>query len=164
RMRTIISKPRTPGKHPALMFIQGFSPISYDNALSSADPDLQILFDFANRGYVTLRVEKPGVGDSEGGPFAQLDYTTELDIYRQALKQFKSLDDVDPDNVFIFGPSMGGAFGPMVACEIPVKGMAMYGICARTWHEYFLDILRYQNLLSGASYSDVDDTVRQGGR
>jgi pimeloyl-ACP methyl ester carboxylesterase len=111
-----------------------------------------------------MRVEKPGVGDSEGGPFATLDYTTELDIYRQALKQLKSLDYVDTDNVFIFGHSMGGAFGPMIACEIPVKGLAMYGIAARTWHEYLLDTLRYQTLLSGGSYSDIDDLVRKSSR
>ncbi len=45
----------------------------------------------------------------EGGPFADLDYTTELDIYRQALKQLKESAGVDAGNVFIFGHSMGGA-------------------------------------------------------
>ena len=29
-----------------------------------------MLADFAKSGFVTIRVEKPGVGDSEGGPFA----------------------------------------------------------------------------------------------
>lgn len=61
---------------------------------------------------MTLRIEKPGVGDSEGGPFAELDFTTELDIYRQALKQLKEQPEVDAEHVFIFGHSMGGAFGP----------------------------------------------------
>lgn len=169
RMRTIISKPKTPGKHPALMFIQGFAGISYDYFLDSPVGDglrldAPILSAFANGGFVTMRVEKPGVGDSEGGPFANVDFITELDIYRQALKQLKGLDYVDADNVFIFGHSMGGAFGPMVASEIPVKGMVMYGISARTFHEYLLDNIRYQGLLSGASYADIDDQVRQGSR
>lgn len=164
RMRTIITKPRSPGKHPAFMFIQGFAPISYDYNLDGPGLDAPILFGFAKSGFVTMRVDKPGVGDSEGGPFAQLDFVTELDIYRQALKQLKGLDDVDPDNVFIFGHSMGGAFGPIVASENPVKGLAMYGIEARTWHEYLLDTVRYQTLLAGASYGAVDDTVRKSSR
>jgi pimeloyl-ACP methyl ester carboxylesterase len=164
RMRTIISKPRAPGRHPALLFIQGFAPISYDYNLDGPGLDAPILYDFAKSGFVTLRVDKPGVGDSEGGPFAKVDFVTELDIYRQALLQLKGLGEVDPDNVFIFGHSMGGAFGPVVASEIPVKGMVMYGIEARTWHEYLLDIVRYQGLLGGASYSDVDDSVRRGSR
>ncbi len=44
---------------------------------------------------------------------------------------------------------MGGAFGPMIAAENPVKGLAVYGVAARTWFEYLLDTLRYQGLVAG---------------
>jgi pimeloyl-ACP methyl ester carboxylesterase len=164
RMRTIISKPKVPGRHPALMLIQGYSPISYDYDLNGPGLDAPVLYEFARWGFVTMRVEKPGVGDSEGGPFGQVDFVTELDIYRQALLQLKSLDDVDTGNVFIFGHSMGGAFGPIVASEIPVRGIAVYGIEARTWHEYLLDTVRYQGLLAGSTYGYLDEAVRQGSR
>ncbi|QYK54236.1 MAG: PDZ domain-containing protein [Fimbriimonadaceae bacterium] len=169
RMRTIITKPKKPGKHPALMFIQGFSPVSYDYTLETATGDVAtldgpILYDFANSGFVTLRIEKPGVGDSEGGPFAPMDYITELDIYRQALIQLKEFEGVDKDNVFIFGHSMGGAFGPMIAAENPVKGIAVYGVASRTWFEYLVDIMRYQTLVAGASYEEADEAARQGTR
>lgn len=169
RMRTIITTPKKPGKHPALFFIQGFSPISYDYTLETATGDVTsldgpILYDFANSGFVTLRIEKPGVGDSEGGPFAPMDYHTELDIYRQALKQLKAHGSVEADNVFIFGHSMGGSFGPMVAAENPVKGIAVYGVAARTWFEYLLDTMRYQGLVGGATFEQADDEARQGAR
>src|SRR5262249_44506039 len=138
KIRTIITHPKKPGKHPGFMFIQGYSPVSYDFTLEGSTGDIStidgpILFEFANSGFVTMRVEKPGVGDSEGGPFAELDFTTELDIYRQALKQLKELSDVDSENVFIFGHSMGGAFGPMIAAENRVKGLVVYGVASRTW-------------------------------
>jgi len=167
RMRTIITKPRTPGKHPGFMFIQGFSPISYDFTLETSTGDVAtmdgpLLFEFAKSGFVTLRVEKPGVGDSEGGPFAEMDYTSELDIYRQALKQLKEQSEVDTDNVFIFGHSMGGAFGPMIAAENPVRGLAVYGVASRTWYEYLLDTIRYQGLVAGESFENTDEKVRQG--
>ncbi len=169
KMRTIITRPKTAGKHPGFFFIQGFSPISYDFKLEGSTGDVTtldgpLLYHFANSGYVTMRVEKPGVGDSEGGPFAELDYTTELDIYRQALKQLKEEKSVDQDNVFIFGHSMGGAFGPMVACENPVKGIVVYGTASRTWFEYLLDTVRYQGLLSGDSFENTDETMRQTSR
>ncbi len=164
RMRTIISRPRDPGRHPAVLFIQGFAPISYDYALDGPGLDAPILLDLARSGFVTMRVEKPGVGDSEGGPFANVDFVTETDVYRQALLQLKGLDSVDPANVFIFGHSMGGAFGPVLASEIPVKGMVVYGIESRTWHEYLLDTVRYQGLLAGKSYAEVDDAVRRNSR
>lgn len=169
RMRTIITVPKKPGKHPALFFIQGFSPISYDFTLETATGDVNsldgpILFEFANSNYVTVRVEKPGVGDSEGGPFETMDFTTELDIYRQAMKQTMGHPAVDKDNVFIFGHSMGGSFGPVVASEFPVKGLAIYGSAMRTWFEYMLDITRYQGLLAGRSAADTDEVMRVSAR
>ena len=67
---------------------------------------------------------------------------TELDIYRQALRQLKETKEVDSGNVFIFGHSMGGGFGPMIAAESRVKGLVVYGVEARTWFEYLLDTIR----------------------
>lgn len=167
KMRTIITVPKKAGKHPGFFFIQGFSPVSYDFTLEGSKGDVTtldgpILFDFANSGFVTMRVEKPGVGDSEGGPFADLDYTTELDIYRQAMKQLRETPGVDGDNIFMFGHSMGGSFGPMIACEFPVKGIAVYGTAGRTWFEYLMDTIRYQGLVAGQSFEVADDEARQG--
>jgi pimeloyl-ACP methyl ester carboxylesterase len=52
------------------------------------------------------------------------------------------IKEVDSGNVFIFGHSMGGAFGPMIAVEDQVKGLVVYGVAARTWFEYILDTVR----------------------
>lgn len=169
RMRTIITKPKKPGKHPGFMFIQGFSPVSYDYVLAKATGDVAtidgpILHAFADAGFVTMRVEKPGVGDSEGGPFAELDYQGEIGIYQQALAQLKSMPEVDADDVFLFGHSMGASFGPMIAAEDPVRGIAVYGGSARTWFEYLLDTIRYQGLVGGESFESTDEKTRQGAR
>jgi hypothetical protein len=95
RMRTIITRPRKEGKYPGFMFIQGFSPVSYDFTLEGSRGDVTtingpLLYEFANSNFVTIRVEKPGVGDSEGGPFADLDFTTELDIYQAIERNARS--------------------------------------------------------------------------
>ncbi|HMS55235.1 MAG TPA: PDZ domain-containing protein [Fimbriimonadaceae bacterium] len=167
RMRTITTSPTKPGRHPAMLFIQGFSPISYDYTLEGSVGDVAtidgpILFEMASSNFVTLRVEKPGVGDSEGGPFADMDFLTEADIYRQAMRQLREMPSVDVNNVFIFGHSMGGSFGPMIACEFPVRGLAVYGTAGRTWFEYLMDTIRYQGLVAGQSYEAADDDARQG--
>ncbi|MFN8219239.1 MAG: PDZ domain-containing protein [Fimbriimonadales bacterium] len=167
RMRTIITTPKKPGKYPAMMFIQGFSPVSYDYKLEGSTGDVTtidgpILFEMANSNFVTIRVDKPGVGDSEGGPFPTMDYKTEYDIYVQTMKQLRGLPGVDTENIFIFGHSMGGSFGPMVACEFPVKGLAVYGTAGRTWFEYLMDTIRYQGIVAGQSYEAADDDARQG--
>ncbi len=164
RMRTLTTHPRKSGKHPALLFIQGYSPVSYDYPLEGPGLDAPILRAFAHADFVTLRVDKPGVGDSEGGPFSEVDFVTEADIYRQALIALRAMPDVDTSQVYLFGHSMGGAFGPVIAAEIPVRGIALYGVVGRTWHEYFLDVMRYQNLLARQSYGQIDETVRQASR
>ena len=85
RLRTIVTRPHAPGRHPVLFFIQGQGPVTIDQPLSGPEPYNRILNEFATSGYVTVRVEKPGVGDSEGGPFGEVDFETELDAYRQAM-------------------------------------------------------------------------------
>ncbi len=155
RMRTLITKPKTPGKHPVLFLIGGLGNYSMDSAWGTGAYK-EFIVDFAERDWVTVRVDKPGQGDSEGGPTTEVDYNTELDIYRQALKATKEYDFVDKERVYIFGHSMGGCFGPQVASEIPVKGVAAYGTIYKTWMEYWLENVRRQNTLAGMSDADND--------
>ena len=67
---------------------------------------------------------------------------------------------VDPDNVLIFGHSMGGVMAPLLGAEIPVKGIAVYGTIAKTWTEYILENVRRQMTLVGADFPEIDRTMR----
>jgi len=160
RMRTVASKPKTSGKFPAVLLIQGLGPSVMDVPLTSAGAYSKIMHAFATDGWVTFRVDKPGVGDSEGGPYESVDFNTEMDIYRQSLKRLKELPYVDPDKIFIFGHSMGGAFGPIVASEIKLRGVAVAGTVCKTWTEYFLENTRRQEILAGRSLTAIDATLR----
>jgi pimeloyl-ACP methyl ester carboxylesterase len=159
RLRTVVTRPKRAGKHPALLLIQGLGCFSVDNP-PPGDPYRRILYDFARNGWVTMRVDKPGTGDSEGGPCPDTDFETSLDGFRQALKALKADPAVDADNVFIFGHSMGGVMGPILAGETPVKGLAVYGTVLKSWYEYTLENLRRQLQLAGADFADVDRRVR----
>jgi len=160
RLRTIVTKPHAPGRHPVLFLIPGMGPTRLDEPLTGSTRYSRILHEFAKSGFVTLRIEKPGIGDSEGGPYVDMDFDSELDINRQALLAVKRYDFVDPDQVFIFGHSMGGVFGPIVAAEIPVRGVAVYGTVAKTWFEYFLENTRRQAVLSGQDPVTIDASLR----
>jgi pimeloyl-ACP methyl ester carboxylesterase len=160
RIRTIVTRPHASTRQPALVLIQGLGPTTVDQPLNGPDPYSRILNELARSGYVTVRVEKPGIGDSEGGPFSDLDFQTELDTYRQALIAVRKYSFVDADNVFIFGHSMGGVFGPIIASEMPIKGIAVYGTVAKTWTEYFLENWRRQSLLTGNDPAQMDSMLR----
>ena len=102
RIRTLVSRPTKPGRYPVLFFIAGMGPVSIDEPLSGQSAESRIVGAFADADYVTVRVEKPGVGDSEGGPYGDIDFETELDTYRQALKAITSracaLEEDDPQS------------------------------------------------------------------
>lgn len=160
RLRTITSHPRSAGRHPALLYLPGLTPASFDFALSATNDEAILLSTLANADIVTMRVDKPGTGDSEGGAYSTLDFATEADAYRQGLVALRQMPDVDTSRVFLFGHSLGGCYAPLLASETSVRGVAVYGTLARTWHEYLLDVVRFQGLLSGQSYAQVDDSVR----
>jgi len=73
RIRTLVSRPTKPGRHAVFFFIAGMGPVSIDEPLSGPSAESRIVSAFADGGYVTVRVEKPGVGDSEGGPYGDVE-------------------------------------------------------------------------------------------
>jgi uncharacterized protein len=157
RLRTIVTRPKAiPGKRPGLLLIQGIGTFSVDNPRGALSGYREIVDDFTRQGFVTLRVDKPGCGDSEGGPASRVDFDAELDGYRQALKALRGRADVDPANVFVFGHSMGGVMAPLLGPDVPVRGIIAYGTIARTWAEYLPENFRRQAELSGMPYSAID--------
>ncbi len=163
RIRTLISKPTGPGKRPVFFLIQGLGGFSLDNPIGTG-AYAPLVKSFVDEGWVTVRVDKPGQGDSEGGPTADEGFDAELDCYRQALKAIKGYDFVDQDRIFIFGHSMGGCFGPIIASEEKVAGIAVYGTVVKTWLEYWLENVRRQQLLAGSTYADLHESMQSLGR
>ncbi len=171
RLRTITLVPKgtpKPGqKRPALLVIQGLGAASLDNPKPGEPIEKPtgmgvyrtIADALAARGFVVARVDKGGCGDSEGDP-TKLDFNQELDGYRQALQALGSRPDVDRERIFIFGHSMGGVFGPMLAAETPVRGVAVYGTLVKTWLEYLAENHRRQALLAGTHPADLDRQAR----
>ena len=66
RLRTIVSVPTTAGRHAAVMLIQGGGCGSVDVPMAPDTGPAGLLRPLASHGYVTMRVEKSGVGDSRG--------------------------------------------------------------------------------------------------
>jgi dienelactone hydrolase len=162
RLRTILTRPRGAGKAlPSLFVIQGIGAYSVESLAPGQGTYARFTDAFTRHGYVTFRVDKPGQGDSEGGPTRDVDFATELDGYRQALKALKAADGVDPERVVILGHSMGGVMGPLIAAENPVRGVAAYGTVAKTWHEYILENNRRQQTLAGDDPATIDRQLRR---
>lgn len=143
KLRTIITKPKkSGGKLPALLFIQGIGCYSMDTPFDTNRTELQLINRLVREGWVVMRVDKSGIGDSRGAPCDQIDFNTELEGYVRAFESLQKRDDVDVENCFIFGHSMGGVMAPLVAKEQRVKGIVAYGTIGVNFMEYFVNSRR----------------------
>ncbi|MHB8793486.1 MAG: alpha/beta hydrolase [Thermoleophilia bacterium] len=156
----IITVPDDTARHPLFFLIQGIGSASIDEPLDSESAYSRITDKFARNGYATVRVERPGVGASTGGPYEQVDFESELDAFRQALRYSISQNFCDSENVFLFGHSIGGVLAPILASEMPVKGIAVYGTLVRTFSEYCFENVRRQLSLAGFSAAGIDTALR----
>ncbi|HVT13854.1 MAG TPA: alpha/beta fold hydrolase [Fimbriimonadaceae bacterium] len=155
RIRIMITKPKGDGKFPTLFLIGGIGAYSVD-APFSAMPYGNVLGPIANAGYVTVRIDKPGQGDSEGPEYKNLAFNVEQDAYLQALRLAKTLPFVDPSRIAIYGHSMGGCFAPLVASQEPVKAVIANGTLFKSFTEYMLENTRRQSELGGAAEDQLD--------
>jgi pimeloyl-ACP methyl ester carboxylesterase len=110
-------------------------------------------------GFATVRLEKQGVGDSEGD-CATTDFTTELATYRQAFQHLRDYTFVDPERIFLFGMSNGGGFAPLVPESTPVRGYVVDGGWIKTWFEHMLEIERRRLGLLGHDPSEINSLMK----
>jgi dienelactone hydrolase len=83
-----------------------------------------------SQGFITMRVEKSGVGDSQGEPCASIGFSEELSGYRAALAALRTHPEVDHERIYLLGISLGGLFAPILASDVPVAGISVFGTLA----------------------------------
>ena len=151
-IRTITYRP--PGAtaqnpHPVVFHIQGYNCASIDYGSRPEVTVQQILVSLAEAGYVVHKQEKPGVGDSLGPDCDDIDFATEMAAFSAGLAFLHNLPYVDSDHVHIFGYSLGGVQGPLLARDHAVKSIIAYGATVDSWRDYMLDIYGRQSMIFG---------------
>ena len=153
--RVIVTVPKTDGRHPAVLYINGIGCFSQESADLSSH-DAKLLYGLTRAGFVTMRVEKSGMGDSQGPPCSQVDLEAEKRGYVTGLKALKKYLFVDPQQVFLVGISIGGVEAPLIAAEVPIKGVVVINTVIKPFLEYLMDTRRRQNLLAHVPYDEME--------
>ncbi|HMH04485.1 MAG TPA: alpha/beta hydrolase [Candidatus Udaeobacter sp.] len=165
RLRTIITKPHdAPGKLPVIFVVGWLSCDSVEAPRGTKDATGFVFQGLAQLpGFSLFRVEKQGVGDSEGN-CVENDFESELAGYRAAFRALKNYDFIDTNQVYILGISNGGGFAPLVpetdAEKDQVRGYVAVGGWVKTWFEHMLDIERRRFALMGKSPGEVNDRMK----
>jgi alpha-beta hydrolase superfamily lysophospholipase len=154
RLRTLVARPSlSPVKSPAVLFVQGLSIATIELAHA------ELFRALVAEGFVTMRVEKRGVGDSEGEAPDRVDFATDVADVRAALDTLTRYDFVDPSAVFVFGHSIGGMIVPLLEADDMLRGALIYGSSAAPWLECLEAGARRQGALRGQRPEVVEERV-----
>ncbi len=163
-LRSILTRPRgSEGRLPAVLFVQGLD-CSTVERLPSGEPGLigDLIYGLASAGFVVMRTERSGVGDSTGTPCRDIGLQDEVAGFVGALKKLKSYAFVDPQRIFLFGHSAGGWVAPLVASSESVRGIAVYGTVVRPFAEYLVENYRRNHRLRDhADPGQLEENLRE---
>jgi pimeloyl-ACP methyl ester carboxylesterase len=165
RLRTIISKPQHgDGKLPVIFVAGWLSCDSVEAPADTKDESGKVFRGLAQMpGFALFRVDKQGVGDSEG-VCSETDFDSELGGYRAAFRALKNYDFIDTRKIYILGISNGGGFGPLIPEtadeQAQVRGYISVGGWVKTWFEHMMELERRRFALMGKSPGEVNDLMK----
>jgi pimeloyl-ACP methyl ester carboxylesterase len=162
RLRTLISRPvNATGKVPVVFVVGWLSCDSLEYPFGGGSGmDLLVQYLVSSSGFATVRMDKPGIGDSEG-ICADADFQSEISGYQAAFAAMKKFPFLDTDRVAVVGLSNGGGFSPLAVGNNKVRGFVSAGSWGRSWYEHMLAIERGRLALSGSTPAQVNDTMNK---
>ena len=107
-----------------------------------------------------VRIEKPGVGDSNGPDCSATDLDDDMAAFRAGIRAALADPGADPTRLILFGGSVGGALVPLLAQEFRPRAIIATGGFTRTWYEHMLAIERGRLTLSGRKAPEVNAAMK----
>ena len=163
RVRTYTTRPAMArGRLPVVVFIPWLSCDAVEAPFGPRTDGWARMLNVVMRGVPAqfVRIEKPGVGDSEGPDCGVADLDHDLAAFRAGIRAALADPGVDPQRLILFGGSIGGALAAVLAQEFSPGGMVVAGGFARTWYEHILGHERRRLTLSGKSPAEVNAAMK----
>ncbi len=162
KLRSILATPKGIENPPVVYFIQGYTCSSTEFAMVPDITSMKLYTDWIKAGYAVYRVEKAGIGDSQSEKHCmEMNFSEELEIFRQAYKSLQKYEQVNTEKIFIFGHSMGGVIAPILAKEFNSFGVMTYGTLIHSWFEYMQELTRVQGEMFNTPYAEVEGDIRR---
>ncbi len=153
RQRLIVSRPVSEEPQGLVLYLSGLGCSSHDYWLQTTSPVKRLLDGWAAAGYATARLEKRGVGDSEGPDCSALGFEDERRGYLAALEHLAARGY--KGRIFLFGHSLGGVIAPLVATDA-VAGVMVYGTVSQPWYDYMMENFERQDRLAGLPDDEIE--------
>lgn len=161
KLRSILSLPEGIDNPPVIFSLPGIGCGSVDYCYQPEAMLKLWVEELVKSGVAVYRVEKPGMGDSEGTKKCkEMDFNYEVAAFQAALDHLKTIKSINPEQIFLYGHSLGTVSAPLVAKGKNVAGIIAWGGIASTWFEYSLKLKKDQRILMGDDYSEIDTEFR----
>lgn len=148
-LRTIATRTQAP--RALIVTVQGIACESVDHEGAFAGS----IAAWTHAGVDTLRFDKRGVGDSEGGPCPASDFAAELADARAVVSHAREMATARGIPLVVFGHSVGGIITALLARELAADAVIVYGTPVMTWLACLKDSTRRQLALRGASEDEI---------
>ncbi len=161
--RIIITKKRTIGKGPLIIFLGGIGCYSLDVPFDTGRSEVQLMNKLARNGFITARIEKPGMGDNAGHSrsCSEISFLEEAESYTNSIESLKKRSDVDSTRIFLIGHSIGGVMAPLVAAKTAIKGVVAYGTMGSNFIEYLIKTRRTIAAAYGWTPDETDLYIKE---
>lgn len=160
-LRSILYTPKNSRNPPVVYFLQGYTCQSTEFSRSPNFSIMKLINDWVKAGYAVYRVEKANVGDSDCDiDCSEMNFNQELEGFRQGYISLQKNKKIDPNNIFLFGHSMGGVVAPILAKEFNPKGVITYGTVVNSWFEYMQELTRVQGEVFNSPFNEIERDLR----
>jgi fermentation-respiration switch protein FrsA (DUF1100 family) len=141
-----LTMPRGEGRlrHPTVVLVGGSGPVDRDEAVADVPIFAQLAGALAERGFMVLRYDKRGIGQS-GGRTEVVTLQDYADDVIAILKWLSKRDDVDPRRIAVVGHSEGGSVGMIAAArEKKIASLVLVATTGSTGADLVLEQQRHQ--------------------
>ncbi|MEM7163266.1 MAG: alpha/beta fold hydrolase [Bacteroidota bacterium] len=162
RLRSILEIPKQAVNPPVVYFLPGIGCASIDYYYDHNAPIKKLVEEFVAKGLAVFRIEKPGMGDSDGPlKCTEMDFNQEVEALKAGLQELQKNKNIDRENIFLYGHSLGTVSAPLVAKDQGIKGIIAWGGISSSWYEYSLRILKDQKILKEMDYVQIEKEYRE---
>lgn len=141
-------------RHPAVVLVAGSGPVERDALVAGIPLFAQLAGQLADRGFIVLRYDKRGTGQS-GGRTERVTLQDYADDAAAAVKWLAKRKDVDPERMFVAGHSEGASVGMLAAAaEKKIDGLVLMSGMATTGRDLILE--QQQHVLAASNVPEAE--------
>jgi hypothetical protein len=149
------------GRMPLVVLVHGSGPHDRDETIGPNKPFRDLAYGLASAGIATLRYEKRTHAFRD--KMDPLKTTVEEEVIADAVAAVRfarSLDEIDPNQVFLLGHSLGGSLAPFIAQRVPeTRGIILLAAAGRPLDEMILEQTRFQMQRQGLTQEAINDQI-----